>query len=286
MGAASITYITTCKGRLEHLRQSLPRVAAQPQVQVIVVDYDCPDGSGQWVKDNFPQVRVVRIDDDPGFLLTRARNAGGQAADTPWLAFFDADILLADDFFRTASENLVSGHYYRADPPSIQTWGSVVCERDIFLKVGGYDPVFRGWGGEDDDFYSMLEFAGCRRGVMDGHRLSEIDHGDDARTRFQADAKLASHQRNQVYRMVKLDVMRMSGGYLPLALREQIYEQIRSRLEARGKTGQHSLEIRIRLPETVVQHPLSAEDPKRRPVTQVERSLSYSLSWNFDVAAR
>jgi glycosyltransferase involved in cell wall biosynthesis len=137
MGAASITYITTCKGRLEHLRQSLPRVAAQPQVQVIVVDYDCPDGSGQWVKDNFPQVRVVRIDDDPGFLLTRARNAGGQAAATPWLAFFDADILLADDFFRTASENLVSGHYYRADPPSIQTWGSVVCERDIFLKSEG-----------------------------------------------------------------------------------------------------------------------------------------------------
>lgn len=281
VGTASITYVTTCKGRLEHLRQSLPRVAAQPQVKIIVVDYGCPDGSGQWVKDTFPQVRVVRVDDDPGFSLTRARNAGGEAADTPWLAFFDVDILVADDFFRTVSENLVGGFYYRADPATAQTWGSVICEREAYLKVDGYDTVYQGWGGEDDDFYALLEFAGCKPGGMDGRRLSEIPHNDEARTRFHADNKLKSHQRNQVYKSVKFDVMKLGGGFLPLPLREQMYEQIRSKLESHHKAGKSSLDMNIQLPPTVIRHPRDATGAQHAPVTRMARKLNYTVALDF-----
>lgn len=283
MNPPLITYITTCKGRLEHLRQSLPRVASQPQVQAIVVDYDCPEGAGEWVERNFPQVRVVRVINEPGFSLTRARNAGAEAADTPWLAFFDADILISDDFFRGLGECLAEGHHYRADPPSLQTWGSVVCERETFLKVGGYDTVYRGWGGEDDDFYSMLEFAGSKGAHMDGRGLSEIDHDDEARTRFQSEAKLASHQRNQVYRFVKLDIMRLGGTCLPMSLREQLYGQICSSLEAHRKAGKQSLTIRVKVPDLTIRHPKDSAGANSRPVTQIVRNINYNLSWDFDL---
>ena len=39
---AFITFITTCRGRLAHLRETLPSFAAQPDAAVIVVDYRLP----------------------------------------------------------------------------------------------------------------------------------------------------------------------------------------------------------------------------------------------------
>ena len=46
--------IVTCKGRLEHLKQTLPLLMAMPDSEVIVVDYDCPDRSGDWVRAEHP----------------------------------------------------------------------------------------------------------------------------------------------------------------------------------------------------------------------------------------
>ncbi|MBM4221050.1 MAG: hypothetical protein FJ170_03775, partial [Gammaproteobacteria bacterium] len=75
----ALSFITTCKGRLQHLMQTLPKMAAQPGTETIVVDYDCPDNSGDWVAANFPAVRVVRVKDQPIFVASRARNLGAAA---------------------------------------------------------------------------------------------------------------------------------------------------------------------------------------------------------------
>ena len=48
-----ITFIVPCKGRLEQLKMSLPRLVAQQNSSVIVVNSDCPDGTATWVGDKF-----------------------------------------------------------------------------------------------------------------------------------------------------------------------------------------------------------------------------------------
>jgi hypothetical protein len=49
-----LSIVTTCKGRLHHLRRSLPGFLAQPDTQVIVVDYDCPEDTiGVCARDRF-----------------------------------------------------------------------------------------------------------------------------------------------------------------------------------------------------------------------------------------
>jgi len=65
-------FVTTCKGRLHHLQQTLPLIAAQAPDEIVVVDYGCPQNSGDWVEAHFPGVKVVRTTDDPGFCLPRA----------------------------------------------------------------------------------------------------------------------------------------------------------------------------------------------------------------------
>ena len=70
----AISFVTTCKGRLSALKQSLPRMVAQPHAEVIVVDYDCPEGTGAWVAAEHPAARVVQVRDAPVFNIARARN--------------------------------------------------------------------------------------------------------------------------------------------------------------------------------------------------------------------
>jgi glycosyltransferase involved in cell wall biosynthesis len=90
----SIAFVTTSKGRLNHIKETLPLMAAQNPDEIIVVDYGCPDGTGDWVEANFPVVKVVRIDDDPGFCVSRARNRGAAKSACDLICFIDADIKL------------------------------------------------------------------------------------------------------------------------------------------------------------------------------------------------
>ena len=51
--------ITTCMGRLDHLKQTLPRLLEQPDCEVIVVDWSCPQDTAGYVAKHFPAVNVV-----------------------------------------------------------------------------------------------------------------------------------------------------------------------------------------------------------------------------------
>src|SRR4051812_16837551 len=102
----TITLITTCMGRLEFLKQTLPAAIAQRDTTVVVVDYSCPQNCGLWVESSFPQARVIRIEGQDRFNLARARNSGVEACQTPWLGFLDADILLAPTFSETVLPTL------------------------------------------------------------------------------------------------------------------------------------------------------------------------------------
>jgi hypothetical protein len=54
----AVSLITTCKGRLAHLKETLPAFLAQGAgCEVIVVDYDCPEGAATWVNANHPRDR-------------------------------------------------------------------------------------------------------------------------------------------------------------------------------------------------------------------------------------
>jgi hypothetical protein len=54
----NIIVITRCMGRLEHLKQSLPKFAAQ--FPTVMVDWSCPEKSGDWAK-TVDNVSVIRV---------------------------------------------------------------------------------------------------------------------------------------------------------------------------------------------------------------------------------
>jgi hypothetical protein len=271
------TFITTCKGRLEHLKQSLPRMCAQIGAKVIVVDYACPDGTADWVKANFPLVTAMRETTDGAFILSRARNIGAAAASTPWIMFLDADMLVAENFLDKILSGLNRDHYYRATPQSRQNWGSVICTREKYLQAGGYDEVYRGWGTEDDDFYDALEWHGATRADFPAELVLEVAHDDALRTRFHGMSMVTSHRINQCYRKVKYDLMGILRTQLPQSERQGLYEQLRTAVIALEGGARQSVMLKFSLPVLALGLP-PGMTAATASVTRMEQALHYSIS--------
>jgi glycosyltransferase involved in cell wall biosynthesis len=181
----TLAFVTTCKGRLHHLKETLPLMAAQQPDELIVVDYSCPQGAGDWVEANFPQAKVVRVTGEERFNPSRARNAGAAAATSEWLFFVDADIRVGEALAQTLRDAVTPGNFYRPTYPlgrnAGQAYGSFCVSAEDFAAVEGFVEVIEGWGYEDQDIYERLELR-AERGRYSFDMIEVIAHDDSARS--------------------------------------------------------------------------------------------------------
>ena len=244
---ADLSFIVPCMGRLVHLQQSLPRLLDLAPATCVIVDYACPDASGDWVLQHCPAARVARVRDVTHFNLAAARNFGARAATTPWLCFIDADVLPAADFRGQLAALGDAAAFYTALPATRGLSGTVLCTRAAFERVGGYDEVMTGWGSEDTDFYLRLQMAGWHRASFDAAGLHAVTHADDLRTRhyLEADAR-RSLSINAYYMHAKLDLMKLSGGELTARARSALHARIAAQVGSAMNRGEPStLEVPV-----------------------------------------
>ena len=226
--------MTTCMGRLEHLRQSLPRLASHSGLACLVVDYGCPQACGDWVEQNHPQVQVVRADAVRHFSVSRARNLGARAATTPWICFMDADTLVGPTFAADLRAACSDNSFLLLSPWQEQLTGLVACRLDSFNRIGGYDELFEGWGSEDLDLYWRLRRSGCQQAPLSLPGTSAIAHPDALRTQHHAITNRALAQRiNMLYFQVKTDLARLTDAVeIPLADRQAVRAKVQEILLA------------------------------------------------------
>lgn len=232
-----VCVVTVCKGRLHHIQQTLPLIVAQSPDELIVVDYDCPQGVGDWVEANFPSVKVVRVHDEQGFCVARGRNVGAQNSTSPWICFIDADIKMAPGFIPWMRQNLFPRFFYRCDlkgdVQDLETYGTCICHREAFEALNGYDELYRGWGGEDNDLYERLKRFNSGEAYYPADFVSAISHDDTERVTFYPEKnKINHHINNSLYLTAKLQIMAFldEKKELPLDLRQQIDAEIKQAL--------------------------------------------------------
>lgn len=266
-------FITTCKGRLHHLQQTLPLLAAQQDSEVIVVDYGCPQKTGNWVEAHYPAVKVVRVTDDEGFSLARARNAGARASSAPWLIFIDADMRLEGGLLTWLRTRLEPGKYFQAGiTTTLDIFGTVVCHRSDFNRVEGYDEILRGWGMEDNDFYRRLRENGCRKEVFPGEFLSPIPHGEEERTQFSPYRnRWVSHTIAALYLQMKYDIASLTVSKPDKERREKLYAHARQNVLRIVNQGENA-DPRVLL--FLGDH---AGVPAVHPIWGIDRVLVYTL---------
>jgi len=215
-----VSVIVTCKGRLHHLQQTLPRMFSQDcafDYQVIVVDFGCPDGTSDWCRaQDEPRLVALRVlDGTEKFHLSRARNCGANFSDSPVLAFVDADIRADAGWLQHACGPLLGGEFELSRCQRYHGgWdrgGTCAVSRRMFHEIRGFDEGFRNWGVEDGDFYGRIE----RRSPS--HRfsprlLTPIRHGNEERTRFYDEKSIrASGRQNKDYQLERTNEINPNG---------------------------------------------------------------------------
>jgi hypothetical protein len=221
-------------GRLAHLQLTLPTAVNQPGAEHIVVDYSCPERAGDWVERNFPQVRVVRVPGRKSFNVSAARNAGAAAARASWLFFRDADVAVAPGFAAEVLPLLREGGHYRSRLKAIGPLaGALICAREEYIRVGGYDDAMEGWGYEDVDMYARLRLAGSEARVFPERLLSALNHDDASRVaNYDLKHRELSRVVNKLYSLAKLELGAKAGRPLNEASRRALYADVRRILPA------------------------------------------------------
>lgn len=213
MAVDSIWIIVTCKGRLDHLKQTAPLLLAGTGARYCLVDYDCPDRSGDWLEATFPDacqrghVIVERVRDQECFNKSAAQNAGARRAldaGAGHLCFLDADTRVAEGFCSWIAGHIQPNRFLVAsrqmdgsDLASLT--GVLVVPGKAFRECGGYDESFLGWGAEDIELRLRLYLVhGLDHADIPLELLDPIQHDDELRTRFYpiADPRVSNH-RNQ-----------------------------------------------------------------------------------------
>ncbi len=194
---ASSAVIPNWNGR-DLLEKYLPSVIAafrdNPDNEVIVVDNGSTDGSADFVRHNFPTVKVVALEKNLGF--GGGSNAGFRAAANPVVVLLNSDMRVAPDFLAPLMEAFsdddvfaVSCQIFFSDPAKLreesgltQGWwedgglrvrhriddavtdlfpcfygggGSCAFDREKFLELGGFDKLLEPFYLEDTDLGYM-----------------------------------------------------------------------------------------------------------------------------------
>jgi glycosyltransferase involved in cell wall biosynthesis len=283
--------ITTSKGRLEHLKRSLPAMLAQPDCEIVVVDYSCPEGTADFVRAEFPEAVIVTVEGEKYFSNWKARNAGAAVATGDILIFCDADIVLADGAVDWIAKNLPrkafahSGQFganhdqARASPLATnQLKGFQAIPATAFRKLGGYDEMLEGYAaGGDTDLHDRLRAAGLKPFALDPATIvgQILEHSDEARFTHHRDPLAVSYAAALLYRAAKLYLQRLANQPdLPVETRRKLYDVARTTAQ-QLKPPNNGLAMTVDVDDRAISMPLQLGFRKgRRKVSfKVEISM-------------
>ncbi len=199
-----ISFCTTCKGRLSHLQQTLPKnlaaLQSYPNAEIVVLDYGSEDGLAAWLQQHYSaeiasgRIRYARYE-TPDFHMSHAKNMAHRLATGDILCNLDADNSIVPGFAewlnRTfhadkngfVNPDILDIHFgAKAGKPWDGLAGRIAMHRDNFLRLRGYDETISHWGRDATDIVIRAHKLGMSRHAIPQELYGEaIPHSNEAR---------------------------------------------------------------------------------------------------------
>lgn len=195
-----VIFCTTCKGRRQHIEQTLPKNLKDNSCsnhKFVLLDYGSADGLETYLKSHHMEAiesgrLVVYTFKGPGpFRMAHAKNTAhrlGILEGGDILVNLDADNFTGVGFsdyittqFKANGEDsflwarMVKGDYARGIS------GRIVVTAKAFLLTGGYDEKYTTWSPDDKDFNARLRRLGFQGHEIDKSYLDAVMHNDKMR---------------------------------------------------------------------------------------------------------
>ena len=185
---SGVSIVNCCRNRSENILKALPTWLVQKKVrEIIIVDWasDIPIAETlieHGIEDG--RIRVVRVENEPRWILSYAFNLGFRLARYEHILKVDADITLKYDFFKKnplLAGAFVAGDWTKAEKGQEHINGFFFVKTKDLLKIKGFNEYITTYGWDDDDIYSRLESSGLQRICVDTKSIYHIPHDDSSR---------------------------------------------------------------------------------------------------------
>lgn len=170
--AIAVSYCTTCKGRLHHLRETLAHNLAEIGLdeEIVLVDFQSNDGLSAWVWENFEpdivsgRLRFFEVLDDAPWHMAKAKNLAHRLGRGAFLFNLDGDNFVTPHDLQLIRGAAAKGLGCRQGTGDLRdgTPGRIGIHRHAFYEIGGYDEGLLGVLIDDYDLIVRAEAAGHR----------------------------------------------------------------------------------------------------------------------------
>lgn len=223
-GCMALPWLWICvssKGRLDHLKQSAEGLCLDERIGYALIDYDCPDGSADFLRKNWgarlgERLVIEELKARPYFHKAQALNhlVRHLPEGATHLVFLDADTKVTPDFLDQLLPLLDERHFVIAGPNETgldepDLTGFLAVARAEFEAIGGFDEDIVGYGAEDLDLRLRLHCIRALPYVECSPRLFlPLPHDDALRARYYEEKNIQrSNLRNQVLLARKLEAL-------------------------------------------------------------------------------
>jgi Sulfotransferase domain/N-terminal domain of galactosyltransferase len=217
-----IVFATTCKGRTEHISQTLPaNLRDNPRSRFVVLNYNDKDGLVAYLKANHQKdiergQLVVYMHPAPGaFHVSHAKNMAARLAAREGaniLVTLDADNYAGKGFedfieakFTEPGIFLCPDHFtiknlpHGPERPQRGYAGRLAVRTQDFIKAGAYNETYDTWRGEDIDFNVRMQRMGYHMRFIDNRYLETIPH--NAKVRFREYPHARQHESGNEWKI-------------------------------------------------------------------------------------
>lgn len=211
-----ISFCTTIKNRLHHLKQTLPLNISDnidyTNSQFIILDYNSDDGLEDWLKKEMKHYidcqRLVyyRTTTPLYYKRSHSRNLAFKLSDGDIICNVDADNFIGKDFAKYINDNfskegpVFMSTFSETHHPIGDVAGRVCCLKEHFYSIKGYDEEIEDYGFEDSDLVNRLISFGLKRHLItDKSFLNALRHSNEERISEEKTMK----NLHQIYRFHK-----------------------------------------------------------------------------------
>ena len=154
-----------------HLERYLPSVVAHTEgdAEVVVADNGSTDDSLQWLRLNYPDVRVIRLDRNYGF--AGGYNRALREVESEYVLLLNSDVEVTAGWWQPLVEVLDTESDVAAVAPKLladmertkfeYAGAAMCCRREVFESLGGFDEDFFAHM-EEIDLQWRMQLAGWR----------------------------------------------------------------------------------------------------------------------------
>src|SRR5208282_480032 len=201
-----IAFCTTCKGRTQHLMETLPRNIADnlnyQNLKFIILDYrsEYDDNLVPYMKKHHRgkmldgKVVLYRFTEQGPFQMAHAKNMAhrcGILENAKILVNIDADNFTGEDFANFVADKFREDNIFlwarmiKEGPDRLPRGisGRIAVSSNAFINSGGYDEKFSTWAPDDKDFNLRLRRLGYQAHEINNKYLDGVLHNDKLRFR-------------------------------------------------------------------------------------------------------